>query len=386
MAAIIEHNPLQILVSYGHKVQVKESADLSYRNRVGVEIELNGVQVGAAEVDVFAKNTLYNIEVGEIVKSYINKGGPTVTGWVVDNIASMKITPYSRVMVSGGSWNTSQGTPVTSTAIRGIHSSLYLSGDYTPKEPDGSIIFSNFPSGTYNSVLPPKAYRNIYVAAPTTAQTYTNLVATSREYGVDESFVEAQVGATHVSGGASDATRNMFAVNMHSTATYITGITPSRKTIRISAEKRDSSDDSVIETHVYNMEIEYKCAKSWDFQLTLLYLGYNFMYNSIPFYLKNSNSLERSVNTIDGYNNKKRDYNLKVRRTFQLKSDFMPSDMADEAVFLATSENTKVKFDSIDGFKDARILNKSLRVISHRNDGMVQLEVDIELSAPVPTP
>lgn len=386
MAAVIVNNPDKIFVSYGYKVQIKETADLDFRNRVGVIVSVDGIVIGSAEVDVFAKDAIYTIEVGGVIKGYMNKLAPVMETWVSDNIGDIIFTPYSKTKLIGEGWNTTNGTDALTTAFRGTHKDIYFDGNYTPQEAGGSIIFDDFPSNGYKTLLPPDSYRDLYFHGETTATTYTNIVVTAKEYGLDANFDEAQVGPSSTYGGASSMSRNMLSMPLHAIQSYPTGITPSRKNLRISVEKRNTSDNSVIESNIYKVDVEYKCVQNWDFQLSLLYLGHNFMWNSIPFYLKNTNSLNREKNTMEGYDYSRTDYNVKVRRTFALKSDFLPRDVADEAIFLGTSDRTLVKFYTIPLFNRARILDTAVILQSHRNDGMVQIEINIELSELIPTP
>ena len=383
---VIVDNPDRAFVSYGYKVKIKQTDDLTFRNKLGVHVYVDDIIIGSVEVDIFAKDVIYEIEIGEVIKLYMNKQAPVIDSWVTDNIGTVKLTPYSKYRQIEGEWQMDTGAVAQFAAIRGIHHTLYSDGDYTPQEPDGSIIFENFPTNGYKVILPPNSYRNIYVHGYTTDTTYTNVTVTAKEYGIDDMLNESQVGSTSIYGGNSDLTKNMLSCSLHATKVYPDGLTPSRKHLRIQKEVRSKADNTVITRETYHVYVEYKCIKEWDYQLALLYLGHNFMWNSIPFYLKNDNTLDRTNNTFESYKYKRTDYNLKVRRTFNLKSDFLPRDVAEEAVFLATSENVMVKFDKIDAPQDARIVTNSLTVHSPHNEGMVQIEVSIELSDIIPTP
>ena len=383
MGVIIE-NGFNILVpvaiSYGLDLQLKytDVVDPVKRYKMGVHVTIDGTFVGDMEIDFSVQNQVYTIPVGEVIKGYIQKGDIPggQEGIVSDSGASVAFQSYV-VIRTGHTWAAPvNGELETAYCVRGVHYNYYLRGDDTPKIPTGSRLLE---SSTGSMTVVDGSSQYLYVDLLHNTTKYNSMIGDIKRY--DASGLVSTT-AFSLSGKNFDSTMAYVYVGTHDDTNIYT-----YATLVYRVNQYNQSDDSLVYTgsqQVY--DIKYICNPGYDFMFDLMYIDSSFNWATIPFYTKGESSLNRTSTTIEGYDYTKRDFNVKVRRTLTLKSDYMDKALADDTMLFGVTPEITVKYPDNATPKTARLLNSSVEMISGGNQPMSQIEIEVELGALTLTP
>ena len=390
MAAIIINSfnqDIPVLISYGLDLELQYTGTLDFRNKLGVDIEVEGKFIGSAEVDFSQTSTSYFISIGGVIKQYIEKRSPETleTGLVTDLSKFIKVTPYNKTRGSNDSWNDKiYGNYKSFNAYRGINSSYYLVGNTTPEYPGGSQLF-NRNGGTYSFNYPDTHWGYLYYGIPNTTDPSSRSISGTIQYWGTFNPIpddpDSLITTIPFDISSTNAAQTAF---LRTTKPFYPSYEITKIVYIFDEIDHSQSGDTVMKS--WNISINYKCTNDWDFKLSLVFLDSTFNWSSIPFYVKNENTLNRTVNTSEDYYYAKKDYNLKVRRVFNLKSDYMSKEEVDSILLLGITPEIKVKTAAVDAMQDARLLTSAIPVVSGRNNNMYQLEIQIELSSLILTP
>lgn len=373
-------------ISYGLKIGIRETSDLKYRNKLGVKVYLDNAVVGNIEIDIFEKNKVYDLELGNVIKEYINKSEPlpfngSRAGVVSDNVKNIKLVPYSKSReFTDNYWTILNGTDKELYAQRGINKVLYLEGDNSPQDPKGSTIFDKLP-GAYQMDIPHNSYKYLYKALWHDQFNYARLTGNWTLYKPDGSSMGG--GVIDINAIDNEDITGYFNIGSYynSNFTKAAKLTLSFNEVVINR----GSGDVVAVTETWNITVNFTCSQEYDFSSTLIYLDNTFNWNSISFNIKNETSLTRSNNSIESYDHTITDYNLQVRRTFNLKSNYLSKSEAKEAILLGTTSRVYLMTDSNHNINSARLLNQIVPLLSPSNMGLLQIEAQVELSNLIPT-
>ena len=372
-------------ISYGLEVDIKETSELKYRNKVGINIYVSYVFIGKVEIDIFEKDKIYTLEIGEVVKEYIQKGPPkeyvsSRAGMVNDNMAGVRLVPYSKNReYSDTTWTIVNGSTKELYAIRGINKALYLDGDFTPQQPGGSNVFDNVP-GVYSIDVPYGSYKFLYKELWHDSQYYA--AVQGNWYIYDDEGHGLGGGVLNTGALSIEEITAYFNVNSYLNSTY-NKVDKLVLEFNINAINRISGvSEMILET--WYITVNFTCNKEYDFSTSMIHLDNTFNWNSVPFNMKNETALNRTNNTVEGYDYKKTDYNTRVRRTYELKSDYLEKDEANEVLLLGTTTEVYVMAESSYNLSEARLLNQAIPLRSAKNEGLVQVEVQLELSNLIP--
>lgn len=371
----------QTYISYGFKLGLflaSEGDDRPFRIKIGASLYLSsdGTPFGSVEVDAIELDSLSEIEVGDIIKQYIQKSDLTnSTGYVTDNISVINITPYTKTKTINGQWTTVY-YPANSKSfnmMRGINDRYYLDNNSTPTQPSSSSAFSK--TGVSEMILPLYSYKNIYFRLEFSSKYNISLNIRYDDYGLNSSGVEILGKTTNF--GPYEWSLYRDTVQIRVAPQYnANGYTPTRSVITVT-ELRDTTP------YVYTINAEYTCAKN-DFSFDLAYLATNFMWESISFYTKNQISFNNSSITVEDYNRKRTDVNYRHRQIYTAKSDYLTKDQANDALLFGLAQAFKIVYKGaqweVNANTDARLLNKSVKILSNNNSPMVQIEVELEIS------
>ena len=382
---------IQVPISYGLDIELQFTGTIGFRNKIGVDIELNSKFIGAVEVDFSQTSTSYFVTI-DLIKQYIEKhDSQSGQAGMVDDISQLiKLTPYTKSRPDGGVWTAKvYGNSKSFYAVRGVFDEYYLDGNKTPHYPMGSSFFNESlgTSGSFShsTSIPKGSFKRFY-------------------YAIDETYGEAGRGIngtiTHM-GYHTNTPNGIAPINVYSLSESIV-IDSKNRTAYLDVSDMEIAGytatgvvvkfDDVISTGGgpitmvdWTVIVDYNCVPNWDFQVDLLFIDNTFNWSTIPFYVKNKNSITREVNTIEDYNYAKKDYNLKARRVFDLKSDYMTKRKMDEILLFGITPEIKVKTQTGD-IQDARLLSSSVPVVSGKNETMYQLEIQVEISELILTP
>jgi len=368
-------------ISYGLEVGIRDNGPLEYRNRVGIDIEVEfsygaPIIVGTVEIDISSTHVSY-IEIGDILKPYIPSSIPEREQlyeglvFVKQDAAGVTLKPFSRSKPVDGDWGDKvYGSDSRLTAVRGVNLDYFLSNDVTPKLP----YLDTFTNCTAIYGFP--TYR--YLSFVSTVFSYQELTYSFTDYDENDNVVGTPINGYKSSEGNLNRTVHGIFNKKESDGVAYTVVSGVLDTIR-------RSDSVVTDSRDVEFRVTYQCANVYDYAVSLVYLDVDFLWKSIPFVLKNANNLNRTVQTIEGYDYAKRDYNLKVRRTMELKSDYVTaSDLDSYRTLGLASEAGIVYKDSLD-FHRVRITDTSLPLYSGWNNGLSKVEVNVELSNLIPT-
>lgn len=365
-------------ISYGLVIQLESDSVPGFRNRIGVDIEVNGYYIGSAEIDIAASNINYDLNVGQVIKDYVN--APTMpsapfNAWVDGKVSDIKLTPYGTYRQSDSAWTGHDvGTPVSFGASRGIHKSYYVDGSTVNSTPSGSPVFDSEGTITIDRL---KGNENefLYYALDvySMAQVYM-LSGTMKWYSSSGVLLDSQA---YVYTTSSDLNERTVAFNIK--ARNIIAEEATKLVLTADLYLRDGGGTfNVIKTS--DVIVNYKCKDDYDHKLSVVFLDNNYNWVSIPFFKKNTATYKRdAVNTI-GYDFSKQERALQVRKSYKLKSDYLDRYNADAAMLFGLVTSLKVSFPGSDEIHDAVLIDKSLELISRKNEGMAQLEIEVELS------
>ena len=375
-------------ISYGMDIELQFTGTIGFRNKIGVDIEVNSEFIGAVEVDFSQAGVSYFVTI-DLIKQYIEKGAVETTevGLVSDSMQLVKLTPYTKSRPDGGVWTAKvYGNSKSFYAVRGINSRYYLNGDKTPYYPNGSRLFDN-DGGTYTLNIPDTHWGYLYYGVSDTSNPSSRGInGTIQYWGTFNPNPESSPALIttvpfDIRGGSQDDMKTAF---LSITKPVYPSYTISYIKYIFDEMNYEQTGDTIVKS--WDIKINYVCSNDWDFKLSLVYLDSTFNWSSIPFYIKNQNSITREVNTVEGYDYAKKDYNLKARRVFDLKSDYMTKVEIDSILLFGLTPEIKIKTAAVDEMQDARLLSSSVPIVSGKNETMYQLEIQVEISELILTP
>jgi len=382
MEANILNNKTQLYyVSYemGLRLQVVPGANetFPFRLKVGAQLFLDGDvnSFGTVEVDVTQFNEVYVIDIGEVVKQYIQPEMLYEETKQLDFRKDLSILPFYRKKSIDGDWETimNYDNKVTLKVIRGVNKDYYLLGDVTPKETGDSYCFSynqqvtkyRLPLGSYKFI-----YKQLYTEINSNPVSY---LVTYTDYGIyngkpvhHEQVLDAFVGKDD----------NVLAIKLAPVHTEL-GFEPKYTTIKIE-EKLGSP---VSWTNTYNIRVDYICTNN-EFVFDLVYLGHNFRWESLNFKAKNKVNFSRQTQMVEDYNRNRFDINLTTRQIVEATSDLLTLAELKDSELMGLGQHFKITTPNRDGniFRDVRLLDKSVDMKFGKDEPMAQITVRLEIS------
>ena len=375
-------------VSYPLDARLSYTGNIHFRNKIGVDIFVGGEFIGSAEVDFGKENTEYSISIGAVIKSYIIKGTiSTMTDVVGDSGEFVKLVPYTLHKDKNDVWSSKvYGTEQEFFAMRGVSTYYFTAGTNTPSWPDGSAIFAVNTPGSYSYDASLKSESLLYLPVYHNEGTYDkisgSIVRYRTENGVEASYDSETV---DISGKPNNAVMARF--NMRSD---LGDLDYTKTVLDITTRRYNRATDALISTESsWEITVNYKCTPNRDFKMDLAYMDISFNWTYIEFHLKNQNTLSRESSTSENYYGSKAMYNLSVRRAMALQSDYLPKALANDVMLFGLTPELRIKKAGDSGSSNIHnviLSNTSMPVKSTRNDGMVQLEIEIEFSEETLTP
>ena len=375
------------------KIEVEIKYDsgsvLQTRNKVGIIIESNGIEIAQLEVDADSLTDAYVIDIANIIKRKIDASKPSAyaignmfSGKTVGYYRDFVLKPYSKQIDSDGTLteNYDPADDETITAIRGLNFDYYLEN----KDMSYPIKYDNYGhnitgGGSGSITILEGGMKVMYYPI----RNGGSVEITLQHYKLDAN-------GNHVAYGSP-------VVSTYNTASVPTPTINKYEliyqTLGSTSDDRDISktvvtfSDPLISQKTYVLTALFPCAPNYDFRFNLLYFNYDGTWRSLPFSMKNDVTYNREVFTYEGYDFSKHDYDVRVTKRSKAKSDFVTnSELIYSTLFGLGSEFYSLDPNNAGKLAEVRLSDMSVPHKSGKNMTMERIEVNIEYSNKILTP